>query len=330
MDPLYRHWIILRMIPTRRRIATTEVCNRLETEYGITTTLRTIQRDLISLEASGFPLECDNKRPAGWSWRKDAPHFDIPNMDIITALTFTLVRQYLTRMMPHGVIAALSPYFQTADERLKHITESTLSRWPDKVRVMSRNMATLPPVVAPEISEKIYTALLEEHRFKAVYRTVSGKVSTYDEVNPLGMVFVDGLTYLIALINQHTDPVLLLMHRFKSLELLDTPATIPVGFDLNTCMQELLTFPVGSTIRLKVRFSHKVDMQRLEESPLAVNQKIQATTDGHVLTATVEDTLQLRWWLNGFGSRVEVLAPDSLRQEYVELADAYAKMYRPG
>lgn len=331
MDTLYRHWIILRMIPRRGRIATTEIHDRLKTEYGIETTLRTIQRDLITLESSEFPLLCDNQRPAGWYWNKDAPQFDIPNMDPVTALTFSLVKQHLTRMLPHGVLTALEPYFCSADDRLKKTTESALSRWPDKIRVMSRNLTTIPPVVSPEISEAVYTALLEERRFKASYRTVNAKISTYDEVNPLGMTFVDGLTYLIASINQHKDPVLLLLHRFQTVVLLDKPVTIPADFDLDKWVEELLTFSIGDTLRLKAHFSNKADIQRLIESPLASDQKIKPLADDTFeLTATVEDTLQLRWWLSGFGGRVEVMAPKALRQEFVELASTYATMYSKG
>lgn len=328
MDPLYRHWLILRMIPYRRRMSTTDILSRLETEFGITTTLRTIQRDLVNLELTGFPLECDNSRPAGWSWRKDAPHFDIPNMDPVTALTFKLAKQYLSRMLPHGVLSALNPYFVTADQRLSQTKESSLSRWPDKVRIMSRNLTTIPPLVDGEISGRVYTALLEERRFKASYRTVGGKLSTYDEVNPLGMSFVDGLTYLIASINQHVDPVLLLLHRFQAVELLDKPVTTPEGFNLDEWVAELLTFQIGDQLNLRLCFSDKNDIQRLKESPLAVNQKIRQLDDGKFeLTATVEDTLQLRWWLSGFGSRVEVLAPKALRQEFVELARQYTTIY---
>ena len=129
MDTLYRHWLILRMIPRRTRISTTEIRERLKSEYGIETTLRTVQRDLITLEASEFPLECDDNRPAGWCWRKDAPSFDIPNMDPVTALTFKLAEKHITRMMPHGVISALKPYIKAAEERLKLTKESTLSRY---------------------------------------------------------------------------------------------------------------------------------------------------------------------------------------------------------
>jgi len=316
------------MIPRIGRISTVDIRERLKNQYGIEISLRTVQRDLVALEQREFPLVCDNCRPAGWSWMKDAPGFDLPNMDPVTALTFTLTRQYLTRMLPKGALSALDTYFSTAEERLKQTGESSLSRWPGKVRVMSRNLVTIPPVVSPEISERVYTAVLEERRFKAIYRTISGKVSAYKEVHPLGMTFVDGLTYLIATINQHVDPVLLLLHRFQSVELLDEPVTVPEGFDFDAVVAELLTFQIGETISLKLRFSSQSDINRLEESPLADNQNIRTLPGGrYELSASVEDTLQLRWWLHGFGARVEVMAPNCLRQEFVELAKNYTEIY---
>jgi predicted DNA-binding transcriptional regulator YafY len=52
--------------------------------------------------------------------------------------------------------------------------------------------------------------------------------------------------------------------------------------------------------------------------------------DGRIqLTATVQETLQLRWWLQGFGDAVEVLKPLHLRKQIAEnvqhLAARYAK-----
>ena len=328
MDALYRHWLILRMIPRRGRIATTDILGRLQTEYSIETTLRTIQRDLLALEAGEFPLECDGNRPAGWSWRKDAASFDIPNMDPVTALTFKLAEQYLRKMLPAGVLTALEPYVRTANERLKLTTESSLAKWPDKVRVMSRNLATMAPKIEQDIAEGVYRSLLEERRFKACYRNVGGKSREY-EVNPLGLVFVEGLVYLIASLNEHTAPVMLLMHRIRAFEPLDKPAVIPPGFVLDEYMQQELIFPVGGEIRLKVLFDNKTDVQRLAEAPIAPDQLINARNDGKFeVSATIMDTLQLHWWLRGFGVRVEVLEPASLRAEFAQLSQKIAEMYK--
>jgi predicted DNA-binding transcriptional regulator YafY len=59
----------------------------------------------------------------------------------------------------------------------------------------------------------------------------------------------------------------------------------------------------------------------LEETPLSDDQQLTDQTDGNVLVeAIVADTGQLRWWLLGFGGRVEVLEPQSLREELKEQA----------
>jgi len=204
-----------------------------------------------------------------------------------------------------------------------------LARWPDKIRIVSRNLTTIPPVISSEISDVVFKAFLEEKRFKANYQKIGKKVITY-EVNPLGLTFVDGLTYLIASLNEHTEPILLLLHRIKSVEPLDKPVSIPEGFCLDEWVEELLTFPVGDTINLKLRFTSPSDIQRLEESTLTEDQKITPMPDGsYELTASIEDTKQLRWWLQGFGARVEVLAPLGLRDEFLQLTEQYVSMYRP-
>lgn len=326
MDTLDRHWKILRMIPRRHRISTTVIRSRLESDYGIQTTLRTIQRDLISLSGQ-FPLECDESSPAGWRWMKDAPAFDIPGMDPVAALAFSLAEKHITQLLPQSVLTALNPYFRTAENRLAHTTESRLSTWPDKVRVVSRSISFISPRVPEEISETVYTALMENRRFQATYRILSGRIKTY-EVNPLGMAVMDRLTYLIVTLNAHHDPVLLLLHRIQKAELLEKSVVIPDGFDLNAYISKELSFPVGEDIFLKARFSDPYDIQRLEEAPVSVDQKIHKLNGGMFeLTATLADTFQLRWWLRGYGDEVEVLAPEALRQEFVEMTREFEKMY---
>jgi predicted DNA-binding transcriptional regulator YafY len=89
-----------------------------------------------------------------------------------------------------------------------------------------------------------------------------------------------------------------------------------------------MSFPVGKSIKLKVLFFEKSDVVRLEEAPISEDQSVRELSNGaYEVTATVADSMQLRWWLKGFGSRVEVLGPKSLRQEFVEMAQELAKNY---
>jgi len=326
MDTIYRQWLILKMFTPKVIISTTTIHDRLAREFGIEVSLRTIQRDLFFLEYRNFPLVCDGNNPAGWSWRKDAPVFDISNMDPVTALTFKLAENHLERMFPRGTMAVLEPYFKAANERMKQTSESSLSHWPNKIRVVSRNLPMIYPQIADDIMDKVYAAVLEEHRFCATYRTVEGKIKEYD-VNPLGMAFVEGLTYLIATLNGYKDPVLLLLHRMLEVKPTEVPITIPEGFDLNKYIDEELKFPIGDDIKLKVLFTDKYDIARLRETQISEDQKIIEKNEGWQFQATVGNSYQLRWWLRGYAERVEVLAPKSLRQEFADAALATAKAY---
>ena len=327
MSALYRQWLILKLFPPKAIISTTTLRDRLATEFGIEVSLRTIQRDLLSLETNEFPLHCDGNNPAGWRWRKDAPAFGIANMDPVTALTFTLAQKHLERMFPRGAMAVLEPYFNAANERMRQTTESSLSHWPDKVRVVSRNLPMLYPEIPENIRDTVYTAVLEERRFDATYRTLGGTVKDYD-VNPLGMAFVEGLTYLIATLNKYEDPILLLLHRMVEVKATDVPVTIPEGFNLDAYIDEELKFPIGDDIKLKALFSDKADVERLRETPISDDQKITESGVAWLFQGTVGNSYQLRWWLRGYGERVKVKGPINLRKEFEELAANMAALYQ--
>ena len=67
----------------------------------------------------------------------------------------------------------------------------------------------------------------------------------------------------------------------------------------------------------------------LRETPLSPDQRVTNLSDGKVqVEATVKDTSQLRWWLQGFGSLVEVVGPNGLREEMAETAQKMAGRYK--
>lgn len=119
-----------------------------------------------------------------------------------------------------------------------------------------------------------------------------------------------------------------LIHRMKSVTLLERKAVAPAGFSLQGYIDSgEFGYPVGGMIKLKALFAAKT-AQHLYESGISANQKLTEKPDGKVLLeATVRDDVQLRWWLKGFGDNIEVVGPKRLREEFVEMALRLAGLY---
>jgi predicted DNA-binding transcriptional regulator YafY len=84
---------------------------------------------------------------------------------------------------------------------------------------------------------------------------------------------------------------------------------------------------VEPKVHLRLAFDSRSG-DHLLASPMSSDQEDTRLDDGRlVIEGTVMPSLKLRWWLRSFGSSVEVLAPQSLRDEfaaeYRKLAEKY-------
>ncbi len=333
MDTLYRRWLILCMIPRYgNSITVSQIADRLSSSSVERLSVRTIQRDLEDLSGP-FPIVSEQEgHTFHWSWMEDAPRHDIPMMDPQTALTFHLVREHLTPLLPASSLKYLESYFTTAASILSGNNEMPLAQWRDKVRKISRGLQMEPPSISPGVAEVVYEALLRERCLRISYRPRSeGTAKEYTELTPLGLVMVDSLIYLVATIGEYTKPLQFLLHRMEEATMLDKPANVPEGFSLQGYIESgEFSYPVGKeTIRLKALFDSDAATY-LHETPLP--GLISLTDDDEeetvLLEAEVLDSLQLRWWLRGFGDAVEVLEPLELREEFKEMAKNLKRAYK--
>jgi len=328
-DTLMRQWQMLRMIPWQPiKVSTAELVQRLS-EKGFDATQRTIQRDLVRLSEL-YPLTSDERnKPYGWSWMADAKVMDIPGMDSHTALAFWLAEKHLDGMFPKATLRHLQAHFKTATNVLDsaHSDKGTPS-WRNKVRVMHRGPGLRVPVINPDVQACVYDSLLRNYRFEVVYKPRESEGTKTYGINPLGIVLKDGLVYLVCTIWDYTDIKLLTLHRMLEAKPVDVPVTVPDGFNLDAYIESgELDFAIGGKIQLKARF-RKGAAFHLEERPLSSDQTLAPENDEWMmLSATVLDTSELRWWLLGFGDQIEVLEPAELREHFAGVAASMAGVY---
>lgn len=342
-DTTLRYIRMLDSVPTQpRKITAQEIRARL-VDAGHIISARSVERDLEKL-AAVFPINKDDRsRPYGWSWLKDAARVDIQPIDVVSALTLILARDHLAPLLPASVIKILAPRFAAAERLLAGGGENIgqgLGRLPERIRVKSRGQRLALPVVDHAILESLYAALQSAQQVRLGYRARKheGKAKNY-LADPLGLVFVDGVIYLVCHLHGGDDTAdqnagadghiaHLPVQRIKSVTVTAAPAVVPTDFNLDDFVAARFDYPLGAAPLPLVFRMERITAAHLLERPLAENQTIDEDGDDWMtVRATVANTQQLRWWLLGFGDKVEVLAPAALRREFADIAGALQRRY---
>lgn len=329
MNTFVRWFHILSLLrPYPRRLSTKQIMTALQNRGADDRDIRTIQRDLVKL-SEHFPLDADHNKPRGWCWAKDA-NVLLPGMDLHTALTFRLMQQFMQPLIPTACLSSVQQHFAEASRILGRDTQGQHRAWLDKVQIINRGQPLIPPTVDEGVLGAVYEALFTSRRLKATYERRGNSPMTDCTVNPLGLVFVNKVLYLVATLWEYDDIRQLALHRFTAATVLHMPAREIEGFSLQEYVhtQQEFDFPLsGGTIKLVAKFT-PLAAHHLRETPLAEDQRIKDAPDGEVIvSATVADTAQLRWWLLGFADQVEVLKPAKLRAEMRTTVEHMARRY---
>jgi predicted DNA-binding transcriptional regulator YafY len=308
-DRLLRQWALLCAIPRAPRNVGAAALAATLKAGGAPSSERSIRRDLATLSRV-FPLiQVAAADGGGWSWRADTPAFDLPPMDGPTALALRMVERAIPAVLPEAIRELLAPQFARAETVLQARRAGELQPLCDCVRIVPRALSLLPPPFDPAVVRVVYEALWAGRRVTAVYRSRAAgleEIQSY-EVNPLGLVALGNLVYVVCTLADDNDVGQLLLHRMVSAVPSAARATRPAGFDLDDYIRQAdFQFPVGPVIRLKVKFARAAAWSLLD-APLSADQAIEDGGTGHVLvSATVADTPQLEWWLLGFGKPLDL------------------------
>lgn len=298
---------LLRLVPRHRKKSVRELQLELDTQ-GYSTTVRTVQRDLEKL-AELFPIESDGAKPAGWRWTTGAADMSLPGMEPSVALTFLILQQHVRHLLPPQVLEDLQPRFEEARKALERQPNSGLRRWPQRIAVTSRSLPMIPPDIAPAIQRTVFDALARRRQLQAEYRPYASDTINGYVLHPQGLIAREGVIYLVALVADYDDPRSLALHRFVSAEAVESPARELADFDIDRYINEGgVAIATGGQVRLEAVF-RSTRAHALTESRISRDQHVEVITlpdgsTGHRLTATLQDTLQLTWWLQSFGDEL--------------------------
>lgn len=328
-ETLKRQWDMLRIIPQEPRSMTaSQIHDALVQRDHSDLDKRTVERDLKSL-LEKFDLHVDKtEKPFLWSWRKDANFHCKPKLSDSQGIALLLAQAHLRTLLPPQVQRDLQPWFQMAHKELSS------GAWRDghqRTAVIPSAMLLKAPVLDDDVLHDVHEALGKRRQLTATYRSKGAREGRRSVLHPLGLIVRGQIHYLACTFNGYEDVRQLALHRLSQTEVGTSMSTVPESFDFERYASESGRYESEGEVELVARFGSAA-AEHLRETPLAEDQTLRELSEpGTVeLTATVTLDQPLRWWLRGFGSQVEVLAPAALRAEMRADAEVSASVYSVG
>ena len=314
-----RQWELLKLLPSRGPgITASRLMQRLA-DCGYQGNLRTVQRDLNELSVV-FPLYAEEaSKPFLWRWA-DLSELAIPGLELGEAMSLKLLETYLRQLLPASLLRALEPRFRLAASKLEQLEDTTTARWLDRIHVVLPSLGLLPPAIDDQVLEQVQEALLIDRQLLIDYRNLSAEEPRPLNVHPLALIQRGAALYLVATIGNYRDPRLLAVHRMSRAQVLEQASRRLPEFSLADYVASgALEFGDGATPTIHLRARVDASLARiLEETPLSADMELKPDGDGFELSAGVNDTWQLRWWLLSLAGQIMVHEPAELRERIVQ------------
>jgi predicted DNA-binding transcriptional regulator YafY len=148
-----------------------------------------------------------------------------------------------------------------------------------------------------------------------VYYTMSRRKVTQRKVAPYKLWFYNGTFYLIGHCRSRKEIRIFAVDRIKMLNLTGERFEVPADFNADDFMKASFGVFQGQPVHVRLHFSPDA-AGYIKEKVWHDSQKISEQKDGSViLEVDVAGTREIKRWVLRWGSQVQVLEPDALREE---------------
>lgn len=320
-----RHWQMLLHIDGHRQGITV---SELAGKFGVTK--RTVWRDMVALQAVGFPL-VDDKRDRETTWRLMQMPLKALNdagLSVTEACSLFLSRALLVSFTGTPFEPGLAAIISKIEKALSPKVRAFLKRLPDVMQVKG---APLKRVTAPKHDEfvaRLIEAASERRVCTVLYFSVHSNREKDYELHPYNLAYADGGLYLTAYVPEYRQVRVFAVERIRRVTMQPRGFT-PVEDLTGDAFDESLGVNRGGKVeRIVIDFTARV-APYVRERTWHRSQQLDERADGSLrVTLKVCRDWALRTWVLGYGAHARVVSPPALAEEILaqlnEARDGYA------
>ena len=313
--PIVRQWRLLHQLSTVPDGMSLDALAEVLNVSG-----RTINRDLSTLKASGFPLLEQTGKRGVKQWGFDGDQIgNPPRFSYDEAAALYIGRRFLEPMM--GTFL-----WEAAHSALRKIRQHL---GPRAVQYLERMLGTIRNTTFgwsdySEKSDILDTLLLgceERRQVTILYQSAEATESSRYAICPYQLIYHNGSLYVIGFSCKRNEIRHWKVDRISGATVMDIPFEIPADFNTEDYQQTMFGIyhsTESNRVTVRVRFAPSV-ARYVQEQRWHVSQHSTIEKDGSVVVEfSVAETPEIKHWILSFGQCAVVLEPESLRQAVFE------------
>lgn len=309
-DQVMRQWHLLRLLESSRGVTLDEIEDRLPADYPRHG--RTIRRDLEAL-ATIFPIL--NERSDGrvrWRLMDGARQVPALSFSPTELMALMISRSLLKPLAGTEIQNALDSAMAKASKLLPAASIDYVQQ------IQSVFAVGLGPHknyrMHRETIDRLTEAIAKKRTVQMRYYSASRLRTTRREVDPYRLWYASGGLYLVGYCHLRKEPRMFAVERMRAVTLTDHPYQMPLGFDLESFVQDALTVMRGRPIDVELRFD-KATAAWAKDRIWHPSQKLTPLKNhGMTMRLNVADSRELVGWILSFGSGVQVVKPQPLQK----------------
>jgi predicted DNA-binding transcriptional regulator YafY len=309
---------IMLLLQVHRRITARELANRLEVSE------RTIHRDMDALSGAGIPVFAERGSGGGWALMEEyRTNLTGLNKDEIQALFLINPSRLLADLgLGKASDAALIKLRAALPSMSRDDAEYARQRIYVDLTGWNHSQESIP--LLPTLQEAIW----QERKLRFTYER--GGCDTVERLcDPLGLVAKGSAWYLVAAVEGEVRSYR--VSRVKDAQTTDEPCVRPKGFDLSAYWEQ-------STVRFKANLPRYQATVRIDPAILPrmyygvrfarIEQVDSPDEEGWVKVSMRFDVEDVACeYVLSFGSQIEVLEPEALRERVINSAKRIIAFY---
>jgi len=174
--------------------------------------------------------------------------------------------------------------------------------------------------------EILFNAIRENRRVKIIYYTISRDEINERILDPYHIYNFQGVWYLVAYCHKRNDFRDFALDRIEKIDILKERFERDKNFNIKNYLSKSFRIYKGGEELIKLKFD-SYESKWIKERIWHESQEIEELSNGEVILKIRGNREEIKRWIIGYGSHVEVLEPLSFREEILEEIKKLNELY---